>query len=338
MSKLSRALLAMGSLLLIGVLWAPIWRINLVAPQYPEGLAMEIRADRVHGHREHDLENINKLNHYIGMKRIETEDIAVLRVMPWVIGGLAAFGIGAALVGRRPVVWAWLATFGAAGVSGLIAFWWWEYDYGHHLDLEHAIIKVPGMTYQPPLIGEKQLLNFTAASWPAIGAVLTAVAFALGIVALVLDRRASRAKLALAAGLAIGCGGDPRPITYDADGCSYCRMQISDPRFGAELVTKKGKVYTFDSIECLIDFHRQANLADDVRSVWVSDYRHPGTLIPAATATYVSLGAGHSPMGRGLLAVASESDAQLVETASHRVIQRWTDLVADSSKLAGAAP
>ena len=41
-------------------------------------------------------------------------------------------------------------------------FWRWEYDYGHDLDFEHAIIKVPGMTYQPPLIGPKQLLNFTA--------------------------------------------------------------------------------------------------------------------------------------------------------------------------------
>jgi hypothetical protein len=196
MSKLSRILLAIGSVLLIGVLWAPIWRIHLVAPQYPEGLAMEIRANRVHGHREHDLENINNLNHYIGMKRIETDDIGVLRVMPWVIGGLAVFGLAAALVGRRPLLWAWLGAFGVAGVAGLAAFWWWEYDYGHHLDLEHAIIKVPGMTYQPPLIGEKQLLNFTAASWPAIGALLAVAAFVLGIAALYVTRRTPRVDLA----------------------------------------------------------------------------------------------------------------------------------------------
>ena len=190
MTKLSRALLAIGSLLLIGVLWAPIWRIQLIAPQYPEGLGMQIRAHDVHGDREHDLENINNLNHYIGMKRIETNEIPVLRVMPWVIGGLAAFGAVAALVGRRRLAWVWLATFAASGLAGLAAFWWWMYDYGHHLDLEHAIIKVPGMTYQPPLIGEKQLLNFTAASWPAVGAVLVAIAFVLGMVALVVTRRA----------------------------------------------------------------------------------------------------------------------------------------------------
>src|ERR1051325_9276200 len=124
MSKLSRILRAIGSLLLIGVLVTPIWRIRLIAPQYPEGLGMEIRAHEVHGHHEHDLDNINELNHYIGMKRIESEEIPVLRVMPWVIGGLAAFGLVAALVGRRALAWAWLAAFAASGFAGLAAFWW----------------------------------------------------------------------------------------------------------------------------------------------------------------------------------------------------------------------
>ena len=136
--------------------------------------------------------------------------------------------------------------------------------------------------------------------------------------------------------LAAACGRDPRPIAYDADGCAYCRMQISDARFGAELITTKGKVYTFDSIECLLAFHRQASAAGDVRSVWVSDYRHPGTLIPATAATYVQLGAGRSPMGRGLLAVASDGDARLVATGA--AIKRWADLLADTGSVVEATP
>jgi hypothetical protein len=64
-------------------------------------------------------------------------------------------------------------------------FWKWEYTYGHDLDFAHAIIKVPGMTYQPPLIGSKQLLNFTATSWPASGTFVLALAFVLGVCALV---------------------------------------------------------------------------------------------------------------------------------------------------------
>jgi copper chaperone NosL len=151
-------------------------------------------------------------------------------------------------------------------------------------------------------------------------------------------RAAFRFAFAVLLTLGAGCARDPRPIAYDADGCAYCRMQISDRRFGAELITKKGKVYTFDSIECLVELYRQASAAGDVRSVWVSDYRHPGMLIAAQTATFVHLGAGHSPMGRGLLAVASASDARLVPDAGAGTIKRWADLVTDTSALAESAP
>jgi len=196
MSIPSRVLLVLASLLLAATLATPIWRVELVAPQYPEGLGMEIRAHTIHGVREHDLDNMNELNHYIGMKRIEPDSIAELRIIPWVIGALAAFGLVAALVGRRALVWAWLVTFAAGAIAGLVDFWRWEYDYGHNLDLEHAIIKVPGMTYQPPILGSKQLLNFTATSLPALGGWLAGAAFLLGVVALVLTRHRAHAAAA----------------------------------------------------------------------------------------------------------------------------------------------
>jgi copper chaperone NosL len=141
----------------------------------------------------------------------------------------------------------------------------------------------------------------------------------------------------LLAAFVTACGRGPRPIAYDADGCSYCRMQISDPRFGAELVTSKGKVYTFDSIECLVAFYRQASAAGDVSSVWVTDYRQPGTLIPALTATYVHAGPGRSPMGRGLVAVASGSDVRLIEGVAIGSIKRWDDIVSDTSAVGETA-
>jgi copper chaperone NosL len=163
--------------------------VNLIAPQYPEGLGMVIDAHTVRGATEHDLGNINNLNHYIGMKAIEPSQIPELRVMPWLIVGLAAFAAGAALVGSPKFTVAWLASFAALGTVGLWDFWKWEYTYGHDLDMAHAIIKVPGMSYQPPLIGSKQLLNFTATSWPASGTFVLALAFLLGVSALVVARR-----------------------------------------------------------------------------------------------------------------------------------------------------
>ncbi|HEU4993610.1 MAG TPA: hypothetical protein VFT29_02285 [Gemmatimonadaceae bacterium] len=192
MTRPSRVLVALSSVLLLGLLVTPLWSIHLVAPQYPEGIGMRIHANTVEGVEEHDIDKINNLNHYIGMKRIEPAAIPELKYMPWIVVALGAAGIATGLAGRRRLLIGWLTVFGALGVLGLYDFWRWMHDYGHNLDLEHAIIVVPGMSYQPPLIGSKQLLNFTATSWPALGGWLAAVAFVLGIAALLLSAPKSR--------------------------------------------------------------------------------------------------------------------------------------------------
>src|SRR5262252_6237949 len=122
MSKPSRLLLALASGLTLAALALPLWRVYLVAPQYPEGLGMEICANTVRGATEHDLRSINSLNHYIGMKAIEPDEIAELRVIPWVFGGLAVFGVIVAARGRRWLGITWLAAFAIAGAAGLWDF------------------------------------------------------------------------------------------------------------------------------------------------------------------------------------------------------------------------
>ena len=118
----------------------------------------------------------------------------------------------------------------------------------------------------------------------------------------------------------------PDAIAYDADQCNYCRMQISDPRFGAELVTRRGRSLKFDSIECLLAFYKQAASANDVGSVWVSDFQHPGTLINVASASFVDLGPGRAPMGRGWAAVGSIADAARLGITDAQAVKRWSDL------------
>ena len=191
MPRLSRVLIAIAAVLLGGSLLLPLWRIRLVAPQYPEGLGMSIRPSTVVGVKLHDLENINSLNHYIGMRPIDPGTIPELRYMPWIIVLLAVAAFVVAAVGRRREVIAWLAAFAVVGIAGMVDFWRWGYDYGHNLDFEHAIIKVPGMTYQPPLVGSKQLLNFTATSWPDVGGVVLGIAFALGLAAMIVAWRSA---------------------------------------------------------------------------------------------------------------------------------------------------
>ncbi len=181
--RISRIFVLGAALLLLGVFAFPLWDVRLTAPQYPEGLGMHIRISNVEGATANDLTNINNLNHYIGMKRIEADAIPELVIMPWIVAALIGTGLVAAALGRRRVLYAWAVGFLVVAIAGLVDFWRWEYDYGHNLDFEHAILKIPGMSYQPPLIGTKQLLNFRAASWPAAGGILAMLALVLALAA-----------------------------------------------------------------------------------------------------------------------------------------------------------
>ncbi len=195
MTRAARILLAVASLSLILLYVLPLWRVSLEAPQYPEGIGMKIKMTTIEGVRPHDLKNINGLNHYIGMQAIVPDAIPELKIMPWVFGFLIVLGLAGAALKRRALLYAWVGLFALTVVVGLIDFWRWGYDYGHNLN-PHAAIKVPGMAYQPPVIGSKQLLNFTAYSWPDVGGWIAAAALVLGLVAAVVEWRRHRAALA----------------------------------------------------------------------------------------------------------------------------------------------
>lgn len=183
MSTRSRWFVLAAVALLATAYVLPLWRVDLIAPQYPEGLGMLIRIDGVDGLKENDLHSINGLNHYIGMKAIEPDAIPELRYMPWILGGLIAAGLAVAALGRRLPLHLFAVVLVGVLSLGLWDYWRWGYDYGHDLDHEHAIIKIPGMTYSPPVIGRKKLLNFTATSWPSTGGVAMALAAGLVVVA-----------------------------------------------------------------------------------------------------------------------------------------------------------
>ncbi len=95
------------------------------------------------------------------------------------------------------------------------------------------------------------------------------------------------------------CGGAPAPIRYGEDACAFCRMAVSDARFGAQLVTSRGRTHAFDSIECLAAFHLAGGEGEAPRMVRVSDYAHPGSMLDAMEAIFVRDEALKSPMGRG---------------------------------------
>lgn len=167
MKKLSVITLLLACLLMVPALFLPLWDIFLDAPQYPEGLHMEIWLSKLGG----DVSTISGLNHYIGMKEISEEMFPEFSFMRQLVIGVIVSGVLVALLKKRPVYFIWFVLFLGIAAVGIYDFWQWEYDYGHNLS-PTAAIKIPGMTYQPPLIGCKQLLNFNACSFPATGGLL----------------------------------------------------------------------------------------------------------------------------------------------------------------------
>ncbi len=140
-----------------------------------------------------------------------------------------------------------------------------------------------------------------------------------------IDRRAALRKGALliagavaapAFGTLAACAATgPRPIAYGHDECAYCRMVVSDSRFAAALLTGKGRTVVFDSAECLAGYVAQEGSRrgnDAAQSLLVSDYDHPGRLIPARRARFLRLAGPGSPMGKGLAAFRSDADARRV--------------------------
>jgi copper chaperone NosL len=164
LNKLSRVLIAASALLMVSAYFVPLWQILMWAPQYPEGLAMKIWINNLTG----DVKIISALNHYIGMKHIEVSMFPEFGYMVYIVGFLIAFGLATAAVGKRLLLWFFVLLLFATGIAALVDFYLWGYDYGHNLD-PSAAINIPGMSYQPPLIGTKQLLNFTAFSGPDVG-------------------------------------------------------------------------------------------------------------------------------------------------------------------------
>jgi len=154
MKKKSKILIVIASLLLLLTFLFPLWKIDLQAPQYPEGLGLNIWVNQITGLNENDVDRINGLNHYIGMKAITPDDIPELQYMPYIIVFMVLFGLTIAFTGKRKLLYVWLGLFVVLAIIGLYDFYMWGYDYGHNLNPD-APIKVPGMTYQPPLFGSK---------------------------------------------------------------------------------------------------------------------------------------------------------------------------------------
>lgn len=123
------------------------------------------------------------------------------------------------------------------------------------------------------------------------------------------------------------CGKQPQPISYGEDECEFCKMIVMDERYGSELVTDKGKIFMFDSIECLVGYLDNLKLTKkDYSSVWVSNYSNPGNIIDAEKALYLKNNDLRSPMGLNVLAVENQEQYEKLFNEFGGKQIKWNEL------------
>lgn len=324
--KWPRLLVLAGSLLLIASIVLPIWQIQLTAPQYPEGLILLISANGLSG----DVDVINGLNHYIGMQTLHSADFIEFTLLPYLIGFFVVAGIIAVIINKKKWYYAFVGLFLLFALVSFVDFYRWEYNYGHNLD-ENAAIQVPGMYYQPPLIGFKQLLNFGAYSIPHIGGWVFIIAGVMFVFAWVLLLRPvwffhKKASLVITVVVILffqSCAKGPAPITYGKDACTFCKMNIVDKKFAAEWVTDKGKVERFDDLKCLLAYCKEQHTPG---IAYINDYSGSKELLPAQQLYFVESNTVNAPMGGRVAAFENQAAAQQFSAANNGTELTWLQI------------
>jgi len=333
LSPLIKMLLVAGSLMLVVSIFVPIWRIDLNAPQYPEGLSLFIYSHKLGG----NVDIVNGLNHYIGMKTLHDKDFAEFTFLPYLILFFAILFLLTAVVGKRKLLNTTLILFIIFGAVAIFDFWRWEYDYGHNLNPD-AAIKVPGMSYQPPLIGFKQLLNFGAYSIPAIGGWLFISAGVLLMVSVFLSYKKKSTSMISKSALAVqiificfllnSCSSHgPVPVKPGVDNCTFCQMTVTDLRYVSEIVTKKGKVFKFDDPGCLISYlHSNEITQPEVGDIYFADFTNGHPFIKANEAVFFHSDSLHTPMNGNIAAFSKEEAVKEIMKNYQGKVMQWSDI------------
>ncbi len=320
-----RAIVILCGIALFVVLFVPMWQIQLSAPQYPEGLILLIYPNALGG----NVDIINGLNHYIGMRTLHANDFIEFTVLPYIIGFFGIITLLTGLLNRKKLLTYLTILFIVFAVVAMVDFWRWEYNYGHDLNPEAAIV-VPGMAYQPPLIGYKQLLNFGAYSIPDIGGWIFIIVGALlattCIYEIVVTKKMKRIKSTAITNKPVtvlvsiimmmvvtSCNAGPQPLQLGKDNCDFCQMTISNVRLGAEIVTVKGKVFKFDDMHC-IQAYLKSGVIDqsEVKDIYLVDFSGTHELKNRNEMFLLKSDRLHTPMGGNIAAFSSKDSLNAV--------------------------
>jgi copper chaperone NosL len=262
------------------------------------------------------------------------------KFLPYVVGFYMLLGMIVAITGKRKYLFIYLVLTVIGGAAALLDFYKWGYNYGHHLD-PTAPIQVPGLSYQPPLLGHKRILNFDAYSFPDVGGwiVIGAALLAFGVwfAEWYLHHKSEKKSKLSAAGMAtsiiflsvllVSCSPKPEPFKYGKDNCDFCKMGIVDSKFGGEVITKKGKLYKFDDLICMSRFLQSGTLKEnEIAKKVVINFEKENDFLDASTAVFWISPELKSPMGSNTAAFVSQDAAEKAKAGKEGQLLRWEEL------------
>ena len=129
------------------------------------------------------------------------------------------------------------------------------------------------------------------------------------------NKKATAISIFLIFGL-MSCNTLPQPIKLGVDACGFCKMSIADKRFGAEIITKKGKVFKFDDMHCLLAFIKANTINNnDIKETYLINFDEPHNFIEAPKAFLLKSNELHSPMGGN---IANFSDENKLKEAAQK--------------------
>ncbi|WP_207532509.1 nitrous oxide reductase accessory protein NosL [Desertivirga arenae] len=125
------------------------------------------------------------------------------------------------------------------------------------------------------------------------------------------------------------CSRKPEEIHFGTDACDHCKMTIMDQKYGAEIVTAKGKVLKFDSAECMVDFlHIGNEELNNPKTIYLTiNTAAPGQLIETSTVSFLKDKNFKSPMGGNLASFPSRQLAENNKQSADAQIMTWDELL-----------
>lgn len=125
------------------------------------------------------------------------------------------------------------------------------------------------------------------------------------------------------------CGNDgPQAIRYGQEQCVYCKMTISDARFGTQIVTNKGRAFNFDDVQCMIAFMKAGDVDKaDIKEIYLPDYSNDNKLYPAKEMFLLRSEALKSPMRGDVAAFITEADLEEARKIYGGEVLKWDDLL-----------